>query len=155
MKFTKILSLVLAILMIACVFVACDNSNADENKADGSESETPKATVTVSMKVKDFEGEVVYDIESYTYPGDSITAAEIIEDYFYMEVENESVEIDEVGNIMTIGSIESGEVTLESGSTKTFYWWYSVNGKDGTTAMYEYVVNDGDALVFYLREAAQ
>lgn len=156
MKFTKILSLVLAILMLVCVFVACDNSG-DENQADdsGSDVSNNDVTVTVSMHVKNIDGEIVYDIESYTYTGDPISVAGIIEDYFYMEVENESVEIDEIGNIISIGSVGSGEITLGSGSTKTAYWWYSINGKDGSTAMYEYMVKDGDAIIFYLREAAQ
>lgn len=154
MKFTKILSLVMAILLLVCVFVACEKTG-DENPADDSGTEAPSTdvTVTVSMKVKDIKGDVVYDIESYKYTGDPITAAGIIEDYFYMEMETESVEIDEVGNIITIGSVESGEITKDD-QTKTVYWWYSVNGKDGSTAMYEYIVQDGDAIVFYLREAA-
>lgn len=156
MKFTKILSLVLAMLMLVCVLVACDKGG-EENPADDSGTEAPSTdvTVTVSMKVKDAKGEVAYDIESYKYTGDPISAAEIIEDYFYMEVETESVEIDEVGNLITIGSVESGEITDADGKTKTVYWWYSINGKDGTTAMYEYIVQDGDAIIFYLREAAQ
>ena len=156
MKLAKILSLVLAMLMLVLVFVACDKSG-DENPADDSGTEAPSTdvTVTVSMKVKDAKGEVAYDLEAYKYTGDPISAAEIIEDYFYMEVETESVEIDEVGNLITIGSVESGEITDEDGKTKTVYWWYSINGKDGTTAMYEYIVQDGDDIVFYLREATQ
>ena len=155
MKFAKILSLVMAMLLLVCVFVACDK-NGDENPADDSGTDAPSTdvTVTVSMKVKDVKGEVVYDIEAYKYTGAPITAAGIIEDYFYMEVETESVEIDEVGNLVTIGSVESGEIT-EDDKTKTVYWWYSVNGKDGTAAMYEYIVQDGDAIIFYLREATQ
>ena len=157
MKITKILALVLACLMVVCVFAACDNGDA----SSGDDSTTPadvektNVTIKVSIKVKDLNGKVVYDVPEYTYVGEAPNLIQLIDDYLYME-KNTEVGFDENDNLQSIGTVEAGEVTSHNAETDedvveyTTYWWYTLNGKDGSTLLEEYIVQNGDAIEYYL-----
>ncbi|NLW74103.1 MAG: DUF4430 domain-containing protein [Clostridiales bacterium] len=150
MKHVKALALVLSLLFVVLVFAACDGG------ADGSTDETtteePDVTIKVSMKVKDLDGNVVYDIPEYTYNGKPPTPIDLIDFYFYLE-SDEAVVIDEDGFLVAIGSIEAGTET--SGDEKIItYWWWSLNGREATVDFSEYTVKDGDKIEYYLKRVS-
>lgn len=114
MKKTKILALILAAIFIALPLLSCDgNGTGEDTSTDTSEETGANVTITVSMKVKNADGDVVYDIPSYVYNGEEPTIIDLIDYYFYMEMDPLYVDIDDEGGIRTIvsiGEIESGEV---------------------------------------------
>lgn len=163
MKFTKLLALALSVLMVVCLLAACDKDGegGDTTTTEAGGSEAPDVTITVSIKVTDIDGNVVYDVPSYTYSGSAPTPIELIDDYFYMEKENETVELDEFDDIVAIGSVEAGDVTSVNADTNetvtlyTTYWWYKLNGRDSSVAMDEYTVQNGDSIEYYLKKVEQ
>lgn len=162
MKLAKALAIFLAVLMMALPLVSCDKGgNGNDTNNETSAETVADVTLTVSIKVKDLSGKAVYDIASYTYSGKAPTLIDIIDDYFYMESETETVEIDDAGGIRTIvsiGTVNAGEVTgtkagsEESSVLYTTYWWYTINGKDGSKDLDEYIVQNGDKIEFYLKK---
>ena len=52
-KFVKLISLVLALLMVVAVFAACDNGDKDKNKPSGSK---PQGDGSQDLVVMDWEG---------------------------------------------------------------------------------------------------
>ena len=156
MKITKVLALVLACFMIVCAFVACDSGDAQgDGDTTPADSDNADVTIKVSIKVKDLEGNVVYDVPEYTYVGEAPNLIELIDDYLYIEHETE-VGFDENDNLQTIGTVEAGEVTSHNDETNedvveyTTYWWYTLNGRDGSQLLEEYIAQDGDVIEYYL-----
>ncbi len=161
MKITKLLALVMACLMIVCAFAACDSGDgdgtADTTPADDA-GDAADVTLKVSIQVKNVDGKVVYDVPEYTYNGKAPNLIQLIDDYLYLEEDTE-VGYDEYDNLQSIGTVEAGEVTSHNADTNedekfTTYWWYELNGKDGSTSLEEYIVKDGDAIVYYLRKTS-
>jgi hypothetical protein len=162
MKLVKILAIFLTVLMMAIPLVSCNKGGNGNDTSNETSAETvADVTLTVSIKVKDLSGKAVYDIASYTYSGKAPTIIDLIDDYFYMESEKETVEIDDAGGIRTIisiGSVNAGEVTgTKAGSDETSvlyttFWWYTLNGKDGSKDLDEYIVQNGDKIEFYLKK---
>ncbi len=159
MKIIKILTLIMAVLMLAFPLASCNNGGKEGNVTTAETA--ADVTIKVTMKVKDLSGKVVYDIPSYTYNGKAPTLIDIIDDYFYMETENETVEIDDTNDIRTIisiGSVSAGDVTGTTGGSDettvlyTTYWWYSLNGKEGTKGFDDYTVQNGDVIEYYLKK---
>lgn len=164
MKKAKIMALILAVLMIALPLISCDSGNTGEDTDTEDNGETGKdVTITVSMKVKDLSGKVIYEVASYTYSGEAPTPIDLIDDYFYMELDPLTVVIDETNDIRTIisiGEVEAGEVTGESGipgETQVLYttwWWWNLNGKESTTSPDGYTVKNGDSIEFFLKKVS-
>ena len=156
MKTTKVLALILACFMIVCCFAACDNGNAQgNNDTTPADDANTDVTIKVSIKVKDLDGKVVYDVPEYTYVGEAPNLIELVDDYLFIEHETE-VGFDENDNLQSIGTVEAGEVTSHNDETNedvveyTTYWWYTLNGRDGSQLLEEYIVQDGDAIEYYL-----
>ncbi len=164
MKKTKILALILAAIFIALPLLSCDgNGTGEDTSTDTSEETGANVTITVSMKVKNADGDVVYDIPSYVYNGEEPTIIDLIDYYFYMEMDPLYVDIDDEGGIRTIvsiGEIESGEVMGTSAGSEveevlyTTLWWYNLNGREGTALLDNYIVKNGDAIEFYLKKVS-
>lgn len=160
MKITKLLALVLACFMIVCAFAACDSGDAagdaTTTPADGA-ADAAEVTIKVSIKVKNIDGKVVYDVPEYTYKGEAPNLIQLIDDYLYLEEDTE-VGYDEYDNLKSIGKVEAGEVTSHNADTNedvveyTTYWWYTLNGKDGSKSLEEYIVQDGDVIEYYLNK---
>lgn len=157
MKLTKILAIILSCCMLVCAFVSCGgdgNGDATTTPAEG-EGETADVKLTVTIKVLDADANVVYETENYSYSGKAPNLIDLIEDYLDMEHETVA-DYDEYGTLSAIGSVEAGEVTSHDDNTNedvtlyTSFWWYRVNGKDGTDMMEEYAVKDGDVIEYYL-----
>lgn len=146
MKFTKIVAVALACLMLALCCVACDSGDDQ-----GAETTTPVAgestdvVLKVAIVVKDLEGKVVYETEEYTYSGKAPNLVELIDDFIYMEYENIQVTYDELDNLQAIGTVEAADGA---------YWWYKLNGRDGSTALNEYIVQNGDSIEYYLIQSS-
>lgn len=157
MKLTKILAIILSCCMLVCVFASCGSDGSGDSTttpADG-ESESADVKLTVTIKVLDADENVVYETENYSYSGKAPNLIDLIEDYLDMEHETVA-DYDEYGTLSAIGSVEAGEVTSHDDNTNedvtlyTSFWWYRVNGKDGTDMMEEYAVKDGDVIEYYL-----
>lgn len=154
MKITRIIAVGLAILMLALGLVACD-SNGD-NPADTTTGQSSNVTLRVDFKVIDVDGKTVYSIENYKYTGKSANLIPVLEDYLYIE-EDVEPQYDEYKTLLGIGAVKVGEVTktAENGDTVVdyyTYWWYRVNGREGSTSMEEYVVQDGDSIEIYVNK---
>ena len=65
MKSLKLLSLLMAVLMVGCVMVSCGGGN--ENTETTTANLAPAYAVTVSIKVVDMEGNSVIDAANYNY----------------------------------------------------------------------------------------
>ncbi|MBQ9080270.1 MAG: hypothetical protein IJY27_04275 [Clostridia bacterium] len=162
MKLTKILALILACCMIVCTLVACGgdgNNTGGDTSDDASGGDEADVTLTVSIKVYDADNKVVYENESYTYKGKAPTVIELIDDYLLIEGGDATLDYDENGNLSSIGIVEAGVVTSHNSETNedvelyTTYWWYRLNGKEGSDAMEEYIVQNGDAIEYILLQA--
>ena len=156
MKFVKILAAGLAMLMMMFCFVACDNGGDGDSEGTSDSSNSANVTLNVSIKVIDVNGETVYSTDKYTYIGKSASLISVLDDYLYIDEEIEA-KYDEYKTLLGIGSIEVGEVTgtAENGDTVVqyyTYWWYRVNGRDGSKSMAEYEVQDGDAIEIYVNK---
>ncbi len=157
MKLTKILAIILSCCMLVCAFASCGgdgNGDATTTPAEG-ESEAADVKLTVTIKVLDADANVVYETENYSYSGKAPSLIDLIEDY--MDMEHEAiVDYDEYDTLSAIGSVEAGEVTSHDDNTNedvtlyTAFWWYRVNGKEGSDMMEEYTVKDGDVIEYYL-----
>lgn len=157
MKLTKILAIILSCCMLVCAFASCgsdDSGDSTTTPADG-EGDAADVKLTVTIKVLDADENVVYETENYSYSGKAPNLIDLIEDYLDMEHETVA-DYDEYGTLSAIGSVEAGEVTSHDDNTNedvtlyTSFWWYRVNGKDGTDMMEEYAVKDGDVIEYYL-----
>ncbi|MGI6167135.1 MAG: hypothetical protein ACOYIA_03245 [Eubacteriales bacterium] len=146
MKHVKALALVLSLLLVVLALASCNGENADTEETTTEELDV---TIKVSMKVKDINGNVVYDIPEYTYNGKPPTAIDIIDLYFYLEKE-ETVVLDEYGDLMAIGSLEAGSETSGDKAVTT-YWWWNLNGREATVSPKDYIVKDGDKIEYYLK----
>ena len=113
------------------------------------------STLNYYFWAEDADENVVYETENYSYSGKAPNLIDLIEDYLDMEHETVA-DYDEYGTLSAIGSVEAGEVTSHDDNTNedvtlyTAFWWYRVNGKDGTDMMEEYAVKDGDVIEYYL-----
>lgn len=161
MKFTKIIALALSLIMVVAVLAACDKGGEDDTTtpADGTTTADPaNVTIKVGIVVKDIDGNAVYETDSYTYIGKTPNLIKVLEDYLYMEKDIELV-YDGIA-LSAVGSVEAGAVTShdnDSGEDKVVYntyWWYKINGKDGSLAPDEYIAKDGDKIEFYLAKKA-
>lgn len=137
MKLYRVMALVLAVLMMACVVVACDSEK---------EPEVTKTSIKVSFTIKDgAEGEIIeHDGEyEYSYNADETpTVTDILIDFCEMyELDLEFK--DETNEVVTkIGNKTAG---------KGEYWTYSHNGTyDKKTPMYQEVVADDAKIVIFL-----
>ena len=157
MKLTKILAIILSCCMLVCAFASCggNNDGGDTTTPADGEGEAADVKLTVTIKVLDADANVVYETENYSYSGKAPTLIDLIEDYMDMEYET-VVDYDEYDSLSAIGSVEAGVVTSHDDNTNedvtlyTAFWWYRVNGKEGTQMMEEYVVKDGDVIEYYL-----
>lgn len=137
MKLYRVMALVLAVLMMACVVVACDGEK---------EPAVTKTSMKVSFTIKDgAEGEIIqHDGEyEYTYNADETpTITDILIDFCDMyELDLEFK--DDTHEVVT----KIGKKTAGKGE----YWTYSHNKVfDKSTAMFEEVVADGDTIIVYL-----
>ena len=77
-----------------------------------------------------------------------------IDFYFYLESDNETVVIDEYGDLVVIGTVEAGTVSEEGKESYTTYWWWNLNGREATTDPKEYTVKDGDKIEYYLKRVS-
>ena len=100
MKYLKAAALILSLLFVVLALASCDGGDTD---AETTTEEPADVTIKVSMKVKDIDGNVVYDIPEYTYNGKPPTPIDLIDFYFYLESDNETVVIDEYGDLVVIG----------------------------------------------------
>lgn len=112
MKFVKILSLILALLMIGSVMIACGDSGSETNETE-SQTEQAAKKIKVNIHVRRTEnGDDVYDSGAYgyTFEGETCTVAKIVEEFMLFGLEDESFEVtyDEDGKIKAIGEIEAG-----------------------------------------------
>ncbi len=150
MKYLKAVALILSLLFVVLALHACDGG---EGEAETTTEEPEDITIKVSLKVKDLDGNLVYDIPEYTYDGKPVNPIELIDYYFDIESE-ETVVIDEFGTLLAVGSVEAGTVSVVEEETYTTYWWWSLNGKESTVAPEEYIVKDGDKIEYYLKRVS-
>ena len=155
MKLTKIISVFLAIFLLAASLSSCVGF-ATAQKA----KEWKIINLSISVKyliyvdsshadVVDAEfGEENYEFEYAPVDMPTPNALDVLEDYAYLEYDYKLVlgsddELQSVGNF-TSGTYEYNEVMYGSS------WILNVNGVDYEGKMADYKVKEGDNIIFYL-----
>lgn len=149
MKAMKLLSLLMAVLMVSCVMVGCGGGNAEETTTANL---APAYSVTVSIKVVDMEGNTVIDAANYNYQSGTTapTPFAVVDDYCYMNYDNGEgmVKVDDGGRLVSIDKVAAVDGTS--------YWSITVNGKDiASTEFKTQELASGDTLVITLKDSTQ
>lgn len=145
MKLLKTITFILAFAMLACCFVACSGNNGGESDTTGAAISNEKTTI--SFKIKDLDGKVLYEETNYVLIGSGYNLVTAIEEYMFIEHDNAKFE-KEGDEIKTIGKASADD---------TSYWVYH----DGTATSEKYiyspmkdkVVEDGYAFTVILVKA--
>ena len=179
MKFSKILSVFLVIIMLASLFVSCSGvqvtfgiSGCFKEKEDdsqihvpsGDNGETlPRQKVTAHFKVLDHTGKEVYSTDvdepfGYDSAFFAPTVIKFVENYCFMN-ENKikcSISNDMVNSISVIKKgvttkYAAGTIIISEfdGSEQATFWVCEINGKE-IDSMKETVVKDGDVVALRL-----
>lgn len=152
MKFTKLIALLTALVMLLAFTVACDNGDGGAETTagggDGSdESTAPAFVTTITVIALDEEGEevVLIDEEEAEYSGevahDSLTIFEIVADYCYFSDIAYTLDED-TGRFVSIG-----EYSIEDGGVM---WTYKVDGEALTD--YDIFLTNGAEIVITMVE---
>ena len=155
MKAVKILSMVLALLMVGMAFVACGGSKAPETTTEP-ENNVPHESLNVNIVVKDsLDGEVKYvsdDNTGYDFDyttGDSATPLAILQEFMSSKYDIE-ITFDANGKLATVGDLAATNGHL-------WIWSLAKYPKDASMAepMDENLdaysdINKGDTIVIYL-----
>ncbi len=147
MKSVKLLSLIMALLMVCCTLAGCGGNGAETTTGPVA----PAYSVTVSFKVVDMTGETTMDVASYNYQSGTTapTPYAVLDDYCYMNFDNgEGMVKVADGRLVSIDKLAA-----EDG---TSYWSITVNGKDIAPA--EFTTQElasGDTLVITLKDSSQ
>ncbi len=151
MKFVKILSLVLALLMMGGVMVACGGGQETETETE-TETEIKREPINVNIVVRGSEkGENVYvsGDQGYDYEGSVLTVQEILIEFMSFEHEID-VEVGDNGKLTKVGSLEAGA---------TQFWLFSIAkaplGADQAEPVNANIdeygdITEGDTIVIYL-----
>lgn len=152
MKFIRIFSLILALLMIGGAMVACGGSGNDTESQKETEDQTASEPIHVNIYVRaTVDGENVYDSEPYGYDfiGSTCTVAKIVEEFMSFE-KGIDVVYDNDGKLKKIGDLEAGVGQ---------FWMFSIAKAPKTAAQaepidanietYDQIEND-DTIVIYL-----
>lgn len=150
MKFTKLIALLTALVMMLAFAVACDNGDngSETTGGDGSGDTTAAPFITtVTVIALDEEGEevVLIDEEEAEYNGesahDALTLFEIVADYCYLSDINYTLD-EATGRFISIGdySVEEGGVM----------WTYKVDGE--TLTDYDIFITNGSEIVITMVE---
>lgn len=152
MKFIRIFSLILALLMIGGAMMACGGSGNDTESSDETGNQTVSEPIHVNIYVRaTADGENVYDSEPYGYDfiGSTCTVAKILEEFMSFE-KGIDVVYNEDGKLQKVGELEAGVGQ---------FWMFSVAKAPKTAAQAEPVdanietygeIEDGDTIVIYL-----
>lgn len=121
MKITKLLSVFLAISMLACMFVACDmgGSLSDEDAPDLPDRDF--YDITVSFQIKNAAGETYLNAENYNYKSHAEPTILNIVDHYLAVVAEYTCKIDDQGTLIQIGGMKADK-------NKGDFWGF-VNGK--------------------------
>jgi len=152
MKAVKILSIVLALLMVGMVFVACGGSNDTETTTEP-ENNIPTEKLNVNIIVKDsVDGEVKYasdENRGYDYIGSETTPLAILEEFMSFDYEID-ITYDENGKLAKVGDLEATTGHL-------WIWSLAKAPKDASMAepmdanLDDYTdISKGDTIVIYL-----
>ena len=150
MKAFKLMSLLLALVMVCCVMVGCGGNTANEETTTANLA--PAYAVTVSIKVVDMAGEEVLNAANYNYQSGTTapTPYAVVDDYCYMTYDNGEgmVKVDADGRLVSIG-----KTAAVDGSS---YWSITVNGKDISSVEFStQELASGDTLVITLKDSTQ
>ena len=152
MKFIKVFSLILALLMIGGAMVACGGNGSEPQGSGESENQVVSEPIHVNICVRaTVDGENVYDSEPYGYDfiGSTRTVAKILEEFMSFEMGIDVVYDDE-GKLKQVGDIEAGVGQ---------FWMFSVAKAPKGAAQAEAIdanietydkIQDGDTIVIYL-----
>ena len=116
MKFVKILSLILALLMVGGAMVACGGGNETEAPAGNNSSDVTRDPIRVSIHVRrTADGEDVYVTDGYDFVGQTCTVSEILAEFMSFEYGIDVV-YDAAGKLKTVGEIDlaAGQLWLFS-----------------------------------------
>ena len=152
MKFIKVFSLILALLMIGGAMIACGGNGGETQSSGESENQVVSEPIHVNICVRaTVDGENVYDSEPYGYDfiGSTRTVAKILEEFMSFEMGIDVVYDDE-GKLKQVGDIEAGVGQ---------FWMFSVAKAPKGAAQAEAIdanietydkIQDGDTIVIYL-----
>lgn len=152
MKIVKILSMLLALLMLSSAFVACDGAGKNAGEApDLPERELYE--VTVSFQIKDATGKTVLEETDYLYKGhETPTILNVLKTYLSV-VADYVCKVDKTNSITQIGGMKANKNNGE-------YWGFVDGGinlskddilddlSDGK--MSETLLEDGDVFTVML-----
>lgn len=150
MKTMKLLSLLMAVVMVCCVMVGCGSGN--EATETTTANIAPAFVATVSIKVVDMEGNEVINAANYNYQSGTTapTAFSVLDDYCYMNFDNGEgmVKVDADGRLVSVD-----KVAAVDGAS---YWSITVNGKDiSSTEFSSQELASGDTVVITLKDSSQ
>lgn len=113
MKFTKLLSILLAISMLACAFVACDSgkSTSDDDAPDLAPREF--YDITVSFQIKNAEGVTEINAENYNYKSHAKPTILNIVDHYLAVVAEYTCKIDENDTLLQVGGMKADKKKLD------------------------------------------
>ena len=152
MKAIKILSIVLALLMVGMALISCGGPKEEETttEAGGSVAKDP---LNVNIIVREsLDGENKYasnEITGYDYIGTTVTPLAILEEFMGFEYEIE-ITYDDEGKLAKVGDLEAKDGHL---------WLWSLakapKGAAQATPMEENIdeysdITDGDTIILYL-----
>ena len=152
MKFIRVFSLILALLMIGGAMVACGGNGGETEAPDETENQVVSEPIHVNIYVREtVDGANVYDSEPYGYDfiGSTRTVAKILEEFMSFE-KGIDVVYDDEGKLKKVGDIEAGVGQ---------FWMFSVAKAPKGAAQAEAVdanietydqIEDGDTIVIYL-----
>lgn len=152
MKALKILSLVLALLMVGMIFVACGNSSDKETTTEAG-NDIPREPLNVNIIVKDsVDGEVKYqsnENKGYNFIGATTTPLAILEEFMDFEYDIQ-LTYDDNGKLASVGELQATTGHL-------WIWSLAKAPKDASMAepmdanLDDYTkISAGDTIVIYL-----
>lgn len=150
MKSIKLLSLVMAVMMVCCVMVGCGSGNASAETTTANAA--PAYAVTVSISVVDIEGNKVIEATNYNYQSGTTapTPYAVLDDYCYMNFDNGEgmVKVDDGGRLVSVD-----KTAAVDGAS---YWSITVNGKDISSVDFStQELVTGDTVVITLKDTTQ
>ena len=152
MKFIRIFSLILALLMVGSAMIACGGSGNETEAAKDTGNQNVSEPIHVNIYVRATAGgENVYDSEPYGYDfiGSTCTVAKILEEFMSFE-KGIDVVYDEEGKLQKVGNLEAGVGQ---------FWMFSIAKAPKTAAQAEPVdanietyskIENDDTIVIYL-----
>lgn len=154
MKITKIISILLAIVMLSATLSSCVGFATAEKKAEW-------IPITLNVAVKYLiddtdsnprEVDANFAEQNYVFeynPADmpNPTALDVLEDYAYLEYDYKLTVSD--GDLKSVGTFTSGSYVYEEVEYASS-WVLNINGADYDGKMSDYLVKEGDTIIFYL-----